>query len=97
MKKQFLTISLAMFGALAVSCGGPSTPRVEASISYDKVPPGERVTANIDGQHFDIDVFRDDVMLNHDEHGTSLMHHTRPTTDISDTLKTTDKDRATFR
>ncbi len=97
MKKQILTVALAVCGTVAVSCGGPSTPRVESSISYDKIPPGQRATANIDGHNFDIDVVRDDVMLNHDEHGTTLQHHSRASTEVSDTLKTTDKNTATFR
>jgi hypothetical protein len=70
---------------------------VEEAISYDKIPPGARATANIDGRHFDITTIREDVMLNHDEHGTRLPHSSRPTTDVSDTLKTTEKATAEFR
>lgn len=90
MKKLFLTLSLAACGAFAISCGGPRTPRAEESLSSDKIPPGTRATANIDGQGFDATYIREDVMLNHDEHGTNLQNPNRPA-GVSDTLKTNQK------
>lgn len=72
MKKQILTIAIAVCGTIAVSCGGPSTPRAGRAISYDKIPPGERYSANIDGRPMEIDFVRENVpikdeeLLNHD-------------------------------
>jgi hypothetical protein len=61
------------------------------------VPPGQRVTFNIDGRHVDMADFREDVMLNHDEHGNILQQRDRPTTEMNEAYKTTDKDRVEFR
>jgi hypothetical protein len=96
MRKITSVLGIAIIGVFTLACE-PSTPGVDKSISYDRVPPGQRATANIDGRHFDINVFRDDVMLNHDAHGTTLQRRDRTSTEINEALKTTDKDRAEFR
>ena len=91
MKKQLLIICIAVGGTVAVSCGGPSTPRAGRAVSYDYIPPGERVTANIDGRDFDVTFTREDVMLNHDEHGTSLHTPNRDSIGVPDHMKTNEK------
>lgn len=82
---------IAVCGTMVVSCGGPNTPRAGRAISYDYIPPGERVTANIDGRNFDVTYTREDVMLNHDEHGTRLQAPNRDSTQVADPLKTNQK------
>jgi hypothetical protein len=91
MKNPFLVLSIAVCSVAAVACGGPNTPKAGVALTYDKVPPGGRATANIDGKNFEVNVIREEAVRNRGQNGYSSPQPTRAATPVSDTSRTAER------